>query len=384
MLLIENVQLIGVAGGLGKRGWLLIDGDKIAQMGSGGDAPAFESAQRIDGADGSLLPGFIDVHVHGSMNADTMDATPEALTTMARFFAAHGVTGFLATTMTQSDEAIRKALANAVECQGQIEGGATILGVHLEGPYINIKAKGAQGGSFVRPADPAEYQRWLDYGVIKLTTVAPEIPENVRFIQDCLQQGVVASIGHTTATYDQAISAFQQGVNHSTHTFNAMTGLHHRAPGTVGALMTTDSVSCEIIADNIHVHLAAVHALIRAKGTDRTILITDAIRASGIGDGEVDLGGQTVYVKNNTATLADGTLAGSVLTMDQGVRNVLRVTGLTLEQASPMFSYNAARQIGLGQRKGKLQIGYDADLVLLDADQNVQTTIALGRVVYQR
>ncbi|MBX3061845.1 MAG: N-acetylglucosamine-6-phosphate deacetylase [Anaerolineae bacterium] len=383
MLLIENVQLIGVAGATGKRGWLLIDGDKIAQMGSG-DAPALESAQRVDGGGGSLLPGFIDVHVHGSMNADTMDATPDALTTMARFFASRGVSGFLATTMTQSDAAISKALANAAACQGPVENGATILGVHLEGPYINLKAKGAQEGTFVRPADPTEYQRWLDYGVIKLTTVAPEIPENVRFIQDCVRNGVVASIGHTTATYDQAITAFQQGVSHATHTFNAMTGLHHRAPGTVGALMTTDSVYSEIIADNVHVHLAAVHALIRAKGVDRIILITDAIRAAGIGDGETELGGQTVYVKNGTATLADGTLAGSVLTMDQGVRNVLRTTGLSLEQASPMFSYNAARQIGLGQRKGKLQIGYDADLVLLDADHNVQTTIALGRVIYQR
>lgn len=378
MLLIHNAHLPSA-----QCGWLLTDGTQIAQMGAG-DAPSIEAAQVIDAQGGWLLPGFIDVHVHGSAGADAMDATPDALATMARFFATRGVTGFLATTMTHSEIAITAALQNAAACMGKIKGGATLLGVHLEGPYINLKVKGAQDGQYVRTADPAEYLHWLALNVIREVTVAPEFPENVGFIKACVERGINVSIGHTQATYEQVNAAIELGARHATHTFNAMTGLHHRNPGTVGGVMASELVTCEMISDTIHVHPAVMKILVRAKGVEGVAAITDAIRAAGMGDGVSELGGQTVTVKNGMATLADGTLAGSVLTLDQGFRNVLAVTDLSPDQVWPMFSANAARQIGLGDRKGRLQVGYDADLVLLDADYQVRQTIVEGEIVYTK
>jgi N-acetylglucosamine-6-phosphate deacetylase len=378
MLLIHNCYLPSA-----QRGWLLTDSTQIAQIGAG-DPPTIESAQVIDGHGGWLLPGFIDVHVHGSAGADVMDATPDALNTMAKFFASHGVTGFLATTMTHSEIAITAALQNAAVCMGKRTGGAALLGVHLEGPYINIKVKGAQDGQYVRTADPAEYLHWLALNVIREVTVAPEFLENQTFIKACVERGINVSLGHTQATYEQVNDAIQLGARHATHTFNAMTGLHHRNPGTVGGVMASELVTCELISDTIHVHPAVMKILVRAKGVEGVAVITDAIRAAGMGDGTSELGGQTVIIKNGTATLADGTFAGSLLTFDQGVRNVLEVTGLSPADAWPMFSANAARQIGLGDRKGRLQIGYDADLVLLDSEYQVQQTIVEGEIVYTK
>jgi N-acetylglucosamine-6-phosphate deacetylase len=364
---------------------VLIDGGQISVV--GGDLPALD-VERIDGQGGYLLPGFIDMHVHGSAGADTMDATPDALHTMARFFASRGVTGWLATTMTHTGEAITRALENAADCRGAFPDGATLLGVHLEGPYINIEAKGAQAGEHVRAADPREYAPWLDLGVIREVTVASEFPENMAFIRECVRRGIVVSLGHTTAGYEQAAEAFVAGATQVTHTFNAMTGLHHRAPGMVGAALTADQVRCELITDTIHVHPAAINVVVRAKGAAGTILITDAIRAAGLGDCMSELGGQQVTVRDGKATLGDGTLAGSVLTMDTALKNTLRAAGLESAQAMPdwqaLTSQNAAQQLGLGHRKGAIKAGYDADLVLLDRTLVVQMTIAAGRPVYRR
>lgn len=378
--LFENVRVVTPEG---DADWLLTDGARIAQIGLG-NAPEVPQAQHIDGSSGYLLPAFIDMHVHGSDGADTMDATPEALRRMARFFAAHGVAYFLATTMTASREAISRTLRNAAECLGTQLDGATLLGVHLEGPYINVKARGAQLADHVRLADPAEYEDWLALNVIRQVTVAPEFAENRMFMRSCAERGIVVSIGHTQATYEQALEAVQIGARQTTHTYNAMTGLHHRAPGVVGAALTCDLLTCELIADNLHVHPAAMALLVRAKGTSGVIAITDAIRATGMHEGESELGGQTVYVRNGKATLADGTLAGSVLTMDAALRNLQAATGLSVGALSPIFSANAARQLGLAQRKGILRAGYDADLVLLDSTLHVQMTFAEGRLIYHK
>jgi N-acetylglucosamine-6-phosphate deacetylase len=381
MLLIHNVTL-AMPDHTALAGWLLTEGTRIARIGVG-DLPAADSARRIDAQGHTLLPGFIDIHVHGSAGADTMDATPEALATMARFFATRGVTSFLATSMTHAGEAITKSLENAARCVGRIPGGATLLGAHLEGPYINLKLKGAQDGQYVRLAAPDEYQRWLDLNVIREVTLAPEFPDNLAFLRECVKRGINVSLGHTQATYEQVNEAVRLGARHATHTFNAMTGLHHRTPGTVGGVLAADDVTCEVIADKVHVHPAVIKIVVRAKGVDRVVAITDAIRAAGMGDGMSELGGQMVVVKDGMATLADGTLAGSLLTMDAALRNILAITRLSLADASPMFSANAARQIGVGDRKGQLREGYDADLTLLDADANVLLTIVEGEVVYE-
>lgn len=378
--LFENVRVVTPEG---NADWLLTDGAHIAQIGLGAP-PDLPQAQRIDGKGGYLLPAFIDMHVHGSDGADTMDATPEALRRMARFFAAHGVAHFLATTITASREALSRALRNAAECLGAQPEGATLLGVHLEGPYINVKARGAQPADHVRYADPAEYNDWLALNVIRQVTVAPEFAQNHAFMRACAERGILISIGHTQATYEQALEAVQIGARQVTHTYNAMTGLHHRAPGVVGAALTCDQLTCELIADNLHVHPAAIALLIRVKGTSGVIAITDAIRATGMREGESELGGQTVYVRDGKATLADGTLAGSILTMDAALRNLQAATGLPIEALAPIFSMNAARQLGLAHRKGILQAGYDADLVLLDSTLHVQMTFAEGRLIHHK
>lgn len=378
--LIANAHIITPDG---SADWLLTDGARIAQIGSGG-APELTDAQRIDGAGGYLAPAFIDMHVHGGDGFDTMDATPEALRGMARFFAAHGVASFLATTVTASREAIDRALRNVAACLGAQPDGATLLGAHLEGPYINVKAKGAQPAEHVRLAAPAEYADWLALNVIRQVTVAPEFAENLVFADFCAERGIVVSIGHTQASYEQALQAVQRGARQVTHTYNAMTGLHHRAPGALGAALTCDLLACELIADNLHVHPAAMSLLVRAKGAQRVIAITDAIRAAGMSEGQSELGGQTVYVRDGKATLSDGTLAGSLLTMDAALRNLQAATALSVAALMPIFSANAARQLGLAHRKGILRVGYDADLVLLDSTLHVQMTFAEGRLIYQR
>ncbi|MFQ3534564.1 MAG: N-acetylglucosamine-6-phosphate deacetylase [Aggregatilineales bacterium] len=378
--IFKNVRVVTPEG---TADWLVIDGPRIAKVGVG-EMPPCEDALYIDGRGGYLLPAFIDMHVHGAAGADTMDATPEALRHIARFLAAHGVAYFLATTITASRQAISSALHNAAAHLGAQPDGATLLGVHLEGPYINTKARGAQPAEHIRLAEPAEYEDWLALDVIRQVTVAPEFVENHAFIRACAQRGIVVSLGHTQATYEQALAAVSIGARQVTHTYNAMTGLHHRAPGVVGAALTCDALLCELIADNLHVHPAAMKLLVRAKGTSGVIAITDAIRATGVGEGESELGGQIVYVRDGKATLADGTLAGSILTMDAALRNLRAATGLPIEALAPIFSTNAARQLGLAKRKGILHTGYDADLVLLDASAHVVMTFAEGHLIYSR
>jgi N-acetylglucosamine-6-phosphate deacetylase len=382
-LLIHNTRVL-VPGAAWACGWLLIDARRIAQMGEG-RAPQFDGVvERIDGAGLTTLPGFIDVHVHGSAGHDTMDAAPDTLAALARFYATHGVTSFLATTMTGSGEAIWRALENAAACAGAFEDGATLLGVHLEGPYLNVQMKGAQDGRYIRTADPAEYRPWLGLNVIRQVTIAPEFSENHTFIRDCAARGIVVSMGHTAATYEDVRHAVDLGVRQATHTFNAMTPVHHRTVGTAGAVLSIDEIACELITDTIHVHPAILKIAIRAKGIDRIVAITDAIRGAGMPDGQYDLGGQLVTVRDGMATLDGGSLAGSTLTMDRGLRNILAATDLPLSEAWPMTSANAAAQLGIADRKGQLAVGHDADIVLLDAENNVELTIAEGRIVYRR
>lgn len=371
----------------GESGWVLIEDGKIVRV-DADDAPTLENRENrpelINGGGCVALPGFIDVHVHGAVGHDTMNAAEEALLAMARFYASHGVTAFLPTTMTSSDEATFAALQNVAQHMGPVAGGATILGVHLEGPYINVKMKGAQEGSYIRLADPKAYEKWLDLDTIRQVTVAPEFPENRKFIEACIARGINVSIGHTAATYEEVQQAVILGARQATHTFNAMTGVHHRNPGTAGAVLTMDEIACELIADNIHVHPAIMKLIVRAKGANRVVLITDAIMGAGLADGQYELGGQPVFVRNGMATLADGTLAGSILTMDRALRNILAATGLPLAEAWPMTSANAASQLGLAHRKGQLAPSFDADIVLLDDANQVTLTMAGGRVVYRR
>ena len=339
------------------------------------------NAPIIDAGNHIVAPGFIDIHVHGAMGSDTMDASAQSLTTMAQFFAAHGVTSFLPTTMTAPSAEIASALAAVLAAVGQVmnkqgAGEAQILGAHVEGPFINPARCGAQSPEFMRPADPAEYLPWFESGVVKLITVAPEMPGVMALIADATRHRVIVAIGHTDASYEQAQTAFAVGANQCTHTYNAMRGLHHREPGALGAVMANASVYAQLIADNIHVHPGAMAALYRCKGADKLVVITDAMEATGQGDGEFKLGAQRVFVRDGIARLMDGTLAGSTLTMDVAFRNTIAATGCSLIEASRMCSHTPACAIGLGERKGLIAPGYDADLVFLDQDLRVVRTWA--------
>lgn len=337
----------------------------------------------IDASGMWVVPGFIDVHVHGGDGFDAMDATPEALLGMGRFFARHGVTAYYATTTSAPADSILAAI-ETVMTTPQPRDGARHLGVHVEGPYLNPAHCGAQQVSDMRDPDPEEYGNWLESGVVKLVTVAPERPGVMEFIREGAREGVEFAVGHSGASYEQMLEAANHGLRQATHTYNGMLGLHHREPGTLGAIMTDDRIYGQLICDGIHVHPAMVKLLIRAKGAARTILITDSIRAAGLPDGEYDIGdGQIATVRNGIVRVPSGSLAGSTLTMDAAVRNAIAFTGMSLQEVLPMATSVPAEAMGLAGKKGVLAVGADADLVLLDPDLCVRMTLVAGEVVYR-
>src|SRR5688572_8431763 len=272
-LLIKNARLF-TPNHPGLKGWLLAENGLIRATGFGDtpDLSSDASLQTMDAQGNNLLPGFIDLHVHGAMGHEVMDASASGLEEMARFYASHGVTSFLATTWTASREAIMKALELVEEMQGPIQGGATLLGVHLEGPYLNPARCGAQDVRFIRRAEREEALAFLDKGVIRLLALAPEYDENLWLIDECVKRGITVSAAHTAANYEQMQRAAAHGVTQTTHTFNAMTGLGHREPGTVGAALTIPQISCELIADNVHVHPAVQKILLDVKTPSGVIL----------------------------------------------------------------------------------------------------------------
>jgi len=346
--------------------------------------PSQPGTARLDARGCVVLPGFIDLHIHGSAGHDTMDATPKSLPAISAFLARHGVTAFTPTTMTAPHPATLTALKNVAAALTHPMPGAAILGVHLEGPYISPRFPGAQAKENIRAANLSEWDELLAAGPIKLITLAPEEPGAEPLIDAALTAGVRVIIGHSAASYEQASAAFDRGISQATHSFNAMSGLHHRTPGVVGALLTDDRIFAQLIADTVHVHPAAMNVLARCKGAERLLLITDAIRATGLPDGESELGGQPVFVRDGQCRLADGTLAGSILTMDVALRHFLAATGWPLEKAWPVTSRTPALALGIADTYGTIAPGYRADLVVLDAGLEVVATVVGGRVVYLR
>jgi N-acetylglucosamine-6-phosphate deacetylase len=364
------------------RGWLRIRAGKIDGFGAGSPPQSDGDVRVIQAGGRTLLPGFIDVHVHGAINHDVMDADADGLRAMARFFAAHGVTGWLPTTLTATTEAINAALATVKEVMREPASGAAIFGVHLEGPYLNRKRGGAQHLDLIRPVDRAEALGWLETGIVRQISLAPEAEDANWLIAACHERGITTSAAHTDATYEQAIAGFDAGIRQSTHTFNAQSPLHHRAPGVVGAVLGDARVRAELIADGVHVHPGAMRALWAAKGAEGIILISDAMRATGMPDGDYPLGSYAVTKRGNSATLADGTLAGSVLTMDVGLVSFATAVGAPLTKVWRCASLNAAQAIGVADVTGSIAPGRRADLVLLGDDLAPWMTFVEGIMVY--
>ena len=382
-LLFTDARLVGTPQPMAGTGWLATSGGTIAALGAGAPDDAQRAGRTVVDLRGrTLMPGFIDVHVHGAVGHETMDGDVAGLLAMAQFFASRGVTSFLPSTWTASRESTMRALQAIAEARSA-SGGARIVGAHMEGPYLSSVCCGAQDPNEIRGVDREEAAAFLDTGAVRLITVAPEADGADDLLAECLRRGVTFSVGHTDATYEQVAAAVARGARHMTHTYNAMSPLQHRAPGAVGAALALPGFQAEVIADEAHVHPAAVHALVRARGADEVVLVTDAVRPTCTTVSEGELQGRHIAVRDGAMRFDDGQLVGSVLTMDLALRNVLRITGRPLTELWPMVSRNAASAAGIGERTGRLEVGLDADLVVLDEELSVVRTVVAGRTVFE-
>lgn len=338
----------------------------------------------IDGKGLYLSPGFIDIHIHGAGGFDTMDGSYEALNTISKTIAKNGTTSFLPTTMTCDSEDIKKALSAICDAKDHGTDGAEILGTHLEGPFINPAMIGAQNPNYIKQPSIKEFESIVGAHNHQVTsvTLAPEMDGAPDLIKYLVDNNINVSIGHSAATYEETIQAIHLGLSHSTHLFNAMSGFHHREPGVVGAIFDSE-ITTEFIGDGIHATYPTLRVAIKQKGTDKIMLVSDAMRACCMPDGLYSLGGQDVYVANGQANLKNGALAGSILTLIQAVKNMHDNTTLPLYEIIKMASYNPAKYCGVDHRKGLIKEGYDADLVLFDESIEIKYTIVGGKLVYE-
>lgn len=335
-------------------------------------------------ADHYLIPGLIDLHIHGAHGKDVMDAKIDSLLAISDALLREGVTSFLATTMTASADAIENAVACVAEFMS-MPGGASVLGAHLEGPFISRDKLGAQNGEYVQAPDLELFKRWQKAAdnKIQIITLAPELPGAIDFIKALHGMNVNTSIGHTSATYNETLEAIAAGCTQATHLFNAMSGIHQRDPGAVTALLQSRDINAELVVDGFHLHPAIVRLAYQLKGKEKILLVSDAMRAKCMGDGCYDLGGQEVQVAKGKATLHDGTLAGSTLHLPEAIKNMAIFSNCPLEEAIQMATFNPAQVLGLTQRKGSIDIGKDADLVVMDAELVVKRTVRMGHTVYE-
>lgn len=355
---------------------LFIDDDKIVEISERNPV----SEEIIDAQGLYVAPGFIDVHTHGRGGSDTMYATFEDLNTISKAALKTGVTSFLPTTMTMPVEDIAKAIQVIADNKDKVEG-AQILGTHLEGPFFNKKYKGAQPEECMILPTVENYLSFVkdNQDIVRKISIAPELDHSIELIEYLKDKNTVVSMGHTNATYEEAQKAIDAGATSGTHTYNAMTPLTHRAPGVVGAIMINDSVYAELILDGIHVNFAAAKALLRAKGKDKVVLITDSMEAAGLPDGTYSLGGQPVYVVGKEARLADGALAGSIANMNECVKNAYQNLNLELYEAINLATYNPAQSLH-EDMIGEIKEGNYADIIFIDEDIDIKNVIIKGNV----
>ena len=372
---------------LPKSSLIVDDAGRIAYAGPMEDAPAVEGL-RLDLRNLYVAPGFMDIHVHGGhgITFGVLDTLEGDLTEYSEWVLQNGVTGFLPSITAPSAEELAELIRAYVSLLKQRMPGAQPLGIHLEGPFMNLERKGAQNPAWIRNPDPEEARLYLEAGQgwIRQMTMAPELPNAEQVAALFRQAGAVLAVGHSAADYDTAVRALKGDWTHITHTYNAQTGLHHRDPGVVGAVLTSEEITAELIADTIHVHPGAMKVLVRCLGFDRIVLVTDAMAGAGLPDGEYELLGFKITVRDGKATQDDGTIAGSAAVLNQCVRNLYQQVGVPLNEAVKMASLNPARVLGASNGKGRLAVGHDADLIVIDEQVNVYLAIVGGEIVYNQ
>jgi N-acetylglucosamine-6-phosphate deacetylase len=362
---------------------LIEDGRIVA---AGPDLAVPEGDALTDLAGATLVPGFIDLHVHGGGGRPLATGDAGELRAYARWAAERGVTGFLASVLAAAPEGAIPCLAAVAQAAGPIAGGARLLGAHLEGPFVSAARRGALPGAWLHPPHAGLLARYLDAarGHLRVLTLAPELEGADGILARAVEAGVIVAAGHTDATYDQARAAFQAGARHVTHAFNAMRPFHHRDPGPLAAALDSPGVTLELIADGVHVHPAAARLLVAAAGPDRIALVTDAVPPAGAEAGAYRLGEDEATLDAGRVTLADGTIAGGALTMDALVRRVVDDGVASLADAVGMATTVPARVLGLDGARGRIAPGYDADLVALDGELRPLLTVVGGEAVYSR
>jgi N-acetylglucosamine-6-phosphate deacetylase len=363
---------------------VLIEDGRVAAVGSRASME-IPAGTRQDFPGLILAPGFIDIHIHGGAGHDVMEADTAALSAIGRHMIQHGVTSYLPTTVTAPQDRILKALEHlgrSIATRGTQPQGALPLGIHLEGPFISHAKRGVHPPEYLVSPSPDKLDLFwqASQGTIQMMTVAPELPGAIETIRHAWTLGVHSSLGHSDANYAQASAAIAAGADHATHTFNAMRALDHRDPGVLGAALTNDALSADIIADGVHVDPSVVRLFLRAKGPDRAVLITDAISATGMPDGRYRLGAFEVEV-NGDCCQYEGKLAGSVLTLDRAVRNVMSFAGWKLQHAVRLATFNPAQLLGVTDQRGLIAPGRMADMVVLSDDGQVVHTIVAGAMV---
>jgi N-acetylglucosamine-6-phosphate deacetylase len=369
MIYLHNITLHTSSEKL-DQGALLIEDDTIAALGTEDVLPCPTSAQSVDAGGLTLVPGFIDLQINGAFGMD-FTTQPETIWQVGERLTQFGVTSFLPTIVSSPLETILYAQEVLQKGPPTDYHGARVIGLHLEGPYINPDKRGAHNPAYICLPDPAIYKKWSPDSHVRLVTLAPEVPGSLPAIQNLVRNGVVVSAGHSQADFSQAQAGFEAGIRYGTHIFNAMPPLDHRQPGLVGALLGNNQSIAGMIVDGVHLHPALVDLTWKIIGIQRTNLVTDGMAAMGMPPGEYQLGGNTVFVDGSTARLEDGRLAGSLLSLDQALRNLMAFTGCSLADALPTVTEVPARLLHLGPSLGNLAIGSKADFVLLTPEINV-------------
>lgn len=379
MIYIHNATLYTPSGIL-DHGAILANGETITALGLEHELPCPPNTEPFDANGQSLVPGFIDLQINGAFGMD-FTSNPETIWQVGERLTHFGVTSFLPTIISSPPETTIKA--QTIIHNGPPAGyhGARVIGLHLEGPYLNPEKHGAHNPDYLRLPEPEVYNQWTPANFVRLVTLAPELPGAIRAVQILVKHGVVVGAGHSQASLSHSQAGIEAGIRYGTHLFNAMPAIDHRQPGLVGALLTDQRLTSGMIVDGIHLHPVTLNFAWQALGAQRTNLVTDATAALGMPPGEYQLGGRTVYVDGSTAKLADATLAGSLLSLDQALRNLLKFTGCSLEEALLTITQVPARLLRLDSSLGSLAVGTKADLVLLRPDMYVSDVWIKGRQI---